>query len=594
MATTVPTAVPEPDDGPAKGGLIASALAPVTPARTTFDLTPENPADATTEAPVTGLSSASYHDAENTDGTQNSTAGSRQKQGIWRAWLLAGAARWAKGGGAHNKRLEVAKAKAQARQVKENRQVSVNRTDGIPSRSSNTNSGGGKSLNSKSNGNGATRNNKNSNGNPHTQHSKDSTGNGSSQHSNSRTRDNKPSNDHQRPRPTDKPASNDRGTHTRKDSSTPSPKPSKGDSGSRTTPSKDTSKGSHGRSDTPTGGGSNPGTGKGTSGAQGSAGSPGKPGGTSGSGGGSTTPGRGSKGTDKVSLTKPRKDKGHDQHPAKDKKHKAGKDQPTAASKDAKAPNAPKPSKDGKQPKPSNGRAEHDKTPLREARETGYRDGARAALAAAHVKAYRDGLKDGWTDTTAAAEREKKRLDKARETRQKQLEQQRKDKPVTAPATSADYHQPQTAQPIEVTGIDADNLQLGDGAARQNISRGEVRTLKAFERRFDVKSRNMLNIAEGTKSLKAQAENYAKEAGRLMEAVQTMQAGEKLTACLAKLHESAAIQAGKAEVIQTRATRAAEACKVLLTNVETRYGDMYKAVVDSDEALAAKFTFYKD
>ncbi|MEU0836047.1 hypothetical protein ABZ339_32140, partial [Streptomyces sp. NPDC005969] len=72
MATdAINPAVPGPTDPPdanAPGrpasGLIASMLAPVAPARPTFDLTAPAGADGATDTAVTGTSSAAYHATE--------------------------------------------------------------------------------------------------------------------------------------------------------------------------------------------------------------------------------------------------------------------------------------------------------------------------------------------------------------------------------------------------------------------------------------------------------------------------------------------------------------------------------------------------
>lgn len=225
---------------------------------------------------------------------------------------------------------------------------------------------------------------------------------------------------------------------------------------------------------------------------------------------------------------------------------------------------------------------------VQESRQTGYRDGTRAAKVAAHTKAYRDGVKDGWSDVTQAADRQKARLDQAHKARKQARDEE---KPVTGTQSSADYHEP---QPIGVKEVTATDVVLGDGAARESLSRGEVRSLKGFERRLEAKTGTMTKIGEQTKALKGHADEQARKVTKLLEDAKAVKGGEKLAGSLAKLQEAAAVQAGKAEDIHKRAVRAAEGCGVVLTNVETRYGGMYKAVVDSDETAPAEARFYQD
>ncbi|QGZ53350.1 hypothetical protein GPZ77_34535 (plasmid) [Streptomyces sp. QHH-9511] len=252
-----------------------------------------------------------------------------------------------------------------------------------------------------------------------------------------------------------------------------------------------------------------------------------------------------------------------------------------------------------KDPKPtSNKRIEgHDGTapagkPLgtRTSRETGYRDGTRAARAAAHVQAYRDGVKDGWADTQEAAQREKTALDTAHAARKQQ-----RDKEPAVPPTPAAPPKPTRAPatPITVTGIDATSVHLGDGATRTSLTRGEVRTLKGFERRLEDKQRTMQTIAEQTKGLEAHAARQAEKVTQLLEAAKGVKGGEKLVATLVKLEEAAKTQTAQATEITKRAVRAADATAAVHTNARTRYGAIYQAVVDSDETKPAELHFYK-
>lgn len=597
-------AVPGPADPPdanapgrPAGGLIASVLAPVAVARPTFDLTAPAGADGATDQAVTGVSSAAFHGTEETAQQDSKTAAnSAQKKGIWRAWMLAGAARWGKGGGTQNKRLEMKKAKAQAQQVKETRTVSINRTPAPLSKGSSgagSKGSGNKSLNLKGNSGGAVKGPQNSNGKAHQGPAGRSSngsgtgpgGSGGRGSSGGRT--------------TNGPAGRDRNA---------SPKGPKTDaSGGRTPKQEKTSLTKGGTTNSPKGstGGGSAGGKKGT---PGPVGSPGKSGGTGTSGSG------GSKGSGSGWFSSSKNDKtpaAKDTPTGKDTKQAPTQGDKTAKGKDTKTAPAPVPAatdpaktngktkvnllKRKRQTPDAAGQKTNQDTPAngkrfstRESRETGYRDGTRAAKVAAHTKAYRDGVKDGWADTTKAADQQKARLDQAHEMRKQARDEE---KPVTGPQSSADYHQP---EPIGVKEVTATHVVLGDGAARDSLSRAEVRSLKGFERRLEAKTGTMTKIGEQTKALKGDADEQAKKVTKLLEDAKAVKGGEKLAGSLAKLQEAAAVQAGKAEDIHKRAVRAAEGCGVALANVETRYGGMYKAVVDSDETAPAELHFYKD
>lgn len=167
---TVPAAVPGPHDpppgtapttpagGPQQGG-IAGLLAPVGPARAAFTLDPAAAADGTPDQAAAGITSDTYQleeaAPEKNPGTTRTGNGGTLKEGVVKAWLRAGAERWRKGGDARLKRLDIQKAKAQARQVKET--VTVNRSEKMVGGSTNSSTGSknnaaGKSLNSKSTG----------------------------------------------------------------------------------------------------------------------------------------------------------------------------------------------------------------------------------------------------------------------------------------------------------------------------------------------------------------------------------------------------------------------------------------------------------
>lgn len=580
MSADSPAAVPGPAEpsattpnGTARtaGSLsaIASMLAPVDPARPTFDLTPTNGSTTTPDSqsgpgmtPVTGASSAAFHTDTTTQQTTPGSTGQAQPKGVIRAWLLAGAARWAKGGGTANKRLDLAKARATANQVKETRQVSVNRSDGIPGKPS-AGSAGGKQAPGKSPSNGAVKNT-----------------------------------------PVNKPAPQ---------SSSGRPGPTGGTAGQG---------GAKGSGKTPTGTGTGTAGGSGTvkkptAPAPGGAQGPGKPGakgpsGNPGSAGGGKPAGPGPVPTTKKPDTNKPAETGKPNGPTQTgtspkpgtPNAAKGTEKPQGTTPSAK--NNPA-SKDTPKPAPGNAPTQTGKPQTardtntrgkaidtRESREAGYRDGTRAALGAAHVRAWRDGVKDGWTDTTEAAARDKARLDKAHQDR-KTTRQPDKEQPVPPPtSTTSDV------QPIEVRDVTATHVLLGDGAARDTMSRGEVRSLKNFERRLQEKADRMAYIAEHTKALVQHAEDQAAKATLYLEQAKAVHAkhagtaqGRQDVAALAKLAEAAKVQVSKAEDIRRTAVRAAESCRVVLTNAQTRYGGIYQAVVDSPLTTPNELDFYR-
>src|SRR5690242_1704171 len=119
---TVPAAVPGPGDQagatpngstqPAQPGGLAALFAAVDPARgadASFDLNPTTSLDGASDSHTGGGSSAAFHDEDvNGAGTGNgsgNSANTRQERSVIRAWLLAGAERWKKGGDARLERL---------------------------------------------------------------------------------------------------------------------------------------------------------------------------------------------------------------------------------------------------------------------------------------------------------------------------------------------------------------------------------------------------------------------------------------------------------------------------------------------------------
>ncbi|MFD9249493.1 hypothetical protein [Streptomyces bottropensis] len=249
-----------------------------------------------------------------------------------------------------------------------------------------------------------------------------------------------------------------------------------------------------------------------------------------------------------------------------------------------------KPTQDPKQPgtpaspnsQPSPGKP----LDVQPSRETGYRDGTRASRVIAHMGAYRDGYRDGYRDTQEAADRQRDRLDKAHDDRKQQCDTETKGADVSA-KTSADHH----PQPLPVQQVTATHVAFGGGPPR---TRGEVRTLKQYERRLEEKADSMHRIADATKKLQAHAEDQAKEATQLLEQAKAIKGGEKVISVLSRLVDKATNQARLAGNLQQRAVRAAENTTVVLVNTQTRYGPIYKAVVDSPETKPAELRFYRD
>ncbi|GGZ82678.1 hypothetical protein [Streptomyces rubiginosohelvolus] len=662
-ATTPSTATPPaPNTAPTatgagpRQGLLASMVAPVEPARTTFTLNPQAAAPGTPEGgtnmPPEGVSSAAFHDTTTPDNTKtNAPSGNgagNPKQGMIRALVLAAATRWAKGGGTANKRLDMHKARAQADQVKETRQVTVNRTPAggpgggagakgtgggggrSPKSSGSTGAGGGqggKSLDRKSSG-GSTKNSGSTGPKNNTTHTKPSNGPaGSTKNSNARG----PSGAGPAGRGntgsghggggTSKPGGGKDTHRGRTDTGTTTPKPTK---------TKDTTAAAPKNSTKPSPGGS-------TTGAKGSTGGAGKPGKdgktpptpktpTDTTNGKNTpagpripkqttndkTPGDTSKTPKPDSKTKPDLTKKKDQEPKNPTKGTETPAKPTPATKDT-----------GTQTKPDSPTAPTagpTKQPLatQPSRETGYRDGTRAAKATAHARAYRDGVKDGWADTLAAANHEKTLLDQAHADRKKT----RKDPamsngkvveydpstgfhPVSAdgsngvrividgPNSEGLDRSANRPQPINVKRVDSKNVHLGAGANRTTISRGEVRSLKQYERRLEDRLATLQKTADTTKQLQAHAEGQAQQAQKLLDQAKGVKGGSKLTGTLSRLAENAKKQATEAGEIHKRAVRSADACKAVLSNVTTRYGGMYQAVVDSPETIPAELAYYQ-
>ncbi|MFE1230582.1 hypothetical protein [Streptomyces sp. NPDC058745] len=596
-ADTAPAAVPDPRDRPqpasAQPGLIASMLAAVEPARTvahSLDPAAAEPGD------LAAVSSAAFHDddttTENPKATGNSTAG-RQKDSVVRAWLLAGAERWKKGAGSGIKRLEVEKARAMAQQVKETRTVTVNRTPPAPAKgtSSGSSSGGG----SASRGAKGPAKSSSSTG-PTPKNTTSGAGGGAG-----RTNAPAPASgttipkqtSPKPPKPVAAPAAGKSsgtsgGTSSARAGKTPGASSARdtsapaGKTGS-TKPTPDTAAKTAPTGKTTTA--TKPEALKGKQGDRGPAGTAAKPDASKGERktGATTKPDTAGKPDDDTKRPAEPAAKTTDTTKPETKKEEKAADPKAATSKPTTV------AKPDAEKKPTTAPAPTGPLHTREARETGYRDGARAGRTAAQVRAYRDGVKDGWADTTEAAAAEKTALDQAHAARK-----QDRDKEPAMPAAAPPRPTRAPAVPIPVTDIDAASVHLGPGANRTALARSEVRTLKQFERRLAGKQSALQAVAESTKGLKDHAEQQADYATRLYEAAKTVEGGAQLLADLARLQETAQAQAATAEEVHTRAVRAADSCGAVLTNVTTRYGGIYKAVVDSPLTTPADFNFYKE
>ncbi|NJA59181.1 hypothetical protein [Streptomyces sp. NEAU-H3] len=472
---------------PQPGGFLAGLLAPVEPARTSADYHTET----TPETAVSDATSADYHDTNNDSdtkaGNKQDSGKNSQQNGIIRAWMIAGAERWKKGGDARLVRAQMQKAKAAAQQTKETRTVTVNRSEGNVSAGSkgggfgksggSSGNGAGKSLNSKSRtsnngpgntpkntsphgpGPGRTHSSKNNPGSGHGDgagHRGGGGGNGGrgasgDRGSNRHAKDPQPKTP-KTPAPARDAKTPSPGKGPKEPKAPKSPKPTKADA-SGASP-----RGSH----TPKQGGD------GKAGAHGPAGAPG--GASNGSKASkhdrspapTPAPKSGDKpstsGTDDRTAPSPR------QHISLTKPNRKQK-KPTPASPDDASKDSPKTTKPDATEKPESKKASSDAKPrtpdapasraggkrldVRESREAGYRDGVRYGTVTAHMSAYRDGWNDGRTDTRQAAAQEKKRLDTARGERKKQPERPpakpippKPTQPPTTPAPAATADKP--------------------------------------------------------------------------------------------------------------------------------------------------------
>ncbi|MGW3563561.1 hypothetical protein ACWDSL_06610 [Streptomyces sp. NPDC000941] len=556
-------------------------LAAIEPARPTADPSAARPAgddptakaDGALDRSAPGASSATYRAADDVVGKGSDAAGVKHKRSVIKEFGLAMAQRWAKGGGTTNKRLDLEKARAQAHQVKEARTTTVMKSGGLPSRNGSGGAGGGGRNSSGSTGG-------NSGGNSGGKTQRNSAGNGSSGAGGRGS------------------GGGSGGGHGSSGSSGGS-----GSSGS----------GGSGGGKQQVGGGKDHKNNSGGRGASGSSGSGGASGG-SGKNTGSSDSGEGS-------------GKG-----SKDSRAGAsggGSGKQGAAGKDGKAGGVGSSGSGGGSGSGSGAgekgaRAGHcqdgvdRRTPLEKSRDIGHGNGSAIRNGVDHVKAYAKGAKDGWDDKKAENAKEHVRLDKARDDHRKQQvgkdgqqklagdKPEGKTKPAPITATTGDGRTvvittdegddgvSTDVKPLMVKAIDANTLTLGTDGARGSISRKELRNFKQYERKLEAKETHLIKIAEACKHLEKAAEKEAEDCQKLMEQAKNVKGGEKVAEKLSKLVEAAKNQATEAAELHKQAKRAAEMCKVVRTNIDTRYAPLYKAVVDSGETKPAELKFYND
>ncbi|WP_228184104.1 hypothetical protein [Streptomyces anulatus] len=226
-----------------------------------------------------------------------------------------------------------------------------------------------------------------------------------------------------------------------------------------------------------------------------------------------------------------------------------------------------------------------------------------------HVQAYAKGAKDGYQDKREENGKEHARLDKAHDQHKAKQQDPKKDDPqqqgtkaagpdgqtlVIAPPDEKDDGMSTDVKPLLVKEIDPNTLTLGTEGAAGSISRKELRNFKQYERKLGAKENHLVKVADACKSLEAAAEDESRDCQQLAAQAKAVEGGEKLAAKLSRLADSAKAQAAEAAELRKRAQRAAEMCRVVLTNIGTRYAPLYKAVVDSDETKPAELRFYND
>ncbi|MFE9222981.1 hypothetical protein ACFYN3_42930 [Streptomyces lavendulae] len=588
-APPVPVGPPDPPAAPAAStaptpaadtGIMAALMAAVEPARpvtaTGAGARPDgdDPAgkadpDGVVDRSSPGVTSEQFKASQDLTGAGSDAAGAQHKEGVFKTLIRAGATRWAKGGGTANKRLDLEKARASAHQVKETRTTTVMNSPGLSTRNGSggaggggRNSGGNSGRNSgrSSTGSGSTGTGRGGSGG--------ATGGGGRGLSGSNGSDGSGGGR----------GNSGNGGGSSKDASPKSPKGSEG-------------KGKDGSS--------------GNTGAGGKAGKDGKAG-ASGKGGGSTSGGS-SGGNSGTSKDKADKDKGAG---SKVDLKKGGGSQGSGGSSGSSGGSGKNGNSGWSGGSGKNGAAGHSshgtdsRTPLQRSREVGHGDGSAVRNAVDHVKAYAKGAKDGYQDKKEENGKEHARLDKAHaDHKAKPQPDPKKDNPkgttvtgpsgqtlVIAPPEEGDDGVSTDVKPLLIKEIDANTLTLGAGS----ISRKELRNFKQYERKLGSKETYLIKVADACRSLQAEAQTEAKDCQDLADQAKAVAGGEKLAAKLTKLAEEAKGQAVEAADLHRRAKRAAEMCKVVLTNIGTRYAPLYKAVVDSDETKPAELRFYND
>lgn len=627
-APPLPAGSPDPPapaaatSGPAPAGdtgIMAALMAAVEPARPVTapgaGARPEGDDPAAKADPdgAVDRSSPGYTSAvkapEDLVGADSDAAGARHKEGVIKTLLRAGATRWAKGGGAANKRLDVAKAQAAAHQVKETRTTTVMKSSGIPTRNSSGGAGGGGQGSAGKNTGGSGRN---SGGNGSLGAGRGGSGAG--------------------------PGGGGRGSSG---SNGGNGSGGRGSSGSNGGGESEKGRGSGGNS-----GGASPknsgaqkpdesaGKGKGggsagNSGASGKDGGNGKSGGNGKAGASGTGGGSGSGGSSGGRSPDSKNKDGKDQSP-KDGTGKGPKGGTTAdlekrggsspgsgsagsGGKSGSGGGTGKAGASGKDGKsgPAGGGAtgSESRTPLQRSRETGHGDGSAVRNVVDHVQSYAKGAKDGYQDKREENGKEHARLDKAHDQHKAKQRAPEKDDPqqqgtkvagpdgrtlVIAPPDEKDDGMSTDVKPLLVKEIDPNTLTLGTEGAAGAVSRKELRNFKQYERKLEAKENHLVKVADACKSLEAAAEDESRDCQQLAEQAKAVKGGEKLAAKLSRLADSAKAQAAVAAELRKRAQRAAEMCRVVLTNIGTRYAPLYKAVVDSDETKPAELRFYND
>ncbi|WP_328698521.1 hypothetical protein [Streptomyces sp. NBC_00342] len=602
-APPVPAGPPDPPAEPAAStapepaadtGIMAALMAAVEPARPVTaagagarpdgdDPAAKADPDGVVDRSSPGVTSEHFKAQEDLSGDGSDAAGARHKEGMFKTLIRAGATRWAKGGGTANKRLDLEKVRAGAHQVKEARTTTVMKSPGLPTRNGSggasgggRNSGGNSGGNSgrNSTGNGSTGTGRGTSGGTTGGGGRGSSGsNGSGGSGGGRG------------------TSGNGGGSSSKDTSPKGPK----DSG-----------------------------GKGKDGSSGNAGSGGKAGkdgkaGASGNGGGSTSGGS-SGGNSGTSKDKADKGKGAKADLTKGGGQGSGGSSGSSGGSGSSGSSG-KSGGSGKSGAAGHSSNEADnRTPLQRSRETGHGDGSAVRNAVDHVKAYAQGTKDGYQDKKEENGKEHARLDKAHadhktkqqdDPKQQDPKQQdpKQDDPkqqgttvtgpggqtlVVAPPDEGDDGVSTDVKPLLVKEIDANTLTLGTEGSSGSISRRELRNFKQYQRKLESKENHLIKVADACKSLEAAAEDEARDCQELAAQARAVEGGEKLAAKLAKLADHAKAQATEAAGLSRSAKRAAEMCKVVLTNIGTRYEPLYKAVVDSDETKPAELRFYND